>query len=173
MQLKTDRLVLRPFSEADGSEFFAIQSDPEIQKFLHGTSDEQESLDHLHEFIEALRRDGHGLLALTLVETDELIGYGGFLRSDVGSGEELQVLVGVLPNWRKQGFAAEALAALLRWAHIDLSQRRVLAVARADNKASLSLLSKAGATLVGERPYKWPYEPVELVYEFVSPVHDA
>ena len=120
-----------------------------------------------------MRTDGYGLLALTLVGTDEVIGCGGLLRSGVGSGEDLHVLVGVLPGWRNQGFAAEALAELLRWAFGDLNQPRVLGVVRADNRASLSLLSKAGATYVAERPFGWPEEPNELVYEFVSPSHDA
>jgi hypothetical protein len=40
VRLRTDRLFLRPFSESDEAAFFAIQSDPNIQMFLHGTSDE-------------------------------------------------------------------------------------------------------------------------------------
>jgi RimJ/RimL family protein N-acetyltransferase len=62
---------------------------------------------------------------------------------------------------------------LLRWAYRDLGRRHVLGVVRADNTASLRLLSKAGARYVGERPIQWPGEPKELIYEFVSSSDEA
>jgi RimJ/RimL family protein N-acetyltransferase len=108
-----------------------------------------------------------------LVGTDEVIGYGGLQQCDVDSGGDLQVLTGVLPRWRDQRFAGEALAELLRWAYKDLGRRRVLEVVRADNTASLGLLSTAGARYVGEHPVPWPEEPPELIYEFLSSSDDA
>jgi RimJ/RimL family protein N-acetyltransferase len=173
VQLRTEKLFLRPFSESDEAAFFAIQCDPDIQMFLHSTSDEQKSRRRLLETIKDLTTDGYGLLALTLVGTDEVIGYGGLQQCDVDSGGDLQVLIGVLPCWRNQGFAGEALAELLRWAYRDLGRLRVLGIVRADNTASLRLLSKAGARYVGERPVQWPGEPQELIYEFLSSSDDA
>ena len=173
MQLRTDRLFLRPFSESDEAAFFAIQSERDTQMFLHGTSDEQASHKRLLATIKDLTRDGYGLLALTLVGTDEVVGYGGLQHCDVDSGGDLQVLIGVLPRWRSQGVAGEALAELLRWAYRDFGRRRVLGVVRADNTASLCLLLKAGARYVGERPIQWPGEPKELIYEFLSSSDDA
>jgi ribosomal-protein-alanine N-acetyltransferase len=173
VRLRTDRLFLRPFSESDEAAFFAIQSDPNIQMFLHSTSDEQESRRRLLAIIKDLTTNGYGLLALTLVGTDEVIGYGGLQQCDVDSGGDLQVLVGVLPRWRDHRFAGEALAELLRWAYRDLGRRRVLGVVRADNTASLRLLSTTGARYVGERPVLWPEEPPELIYEFLSSSDDA
>ncbi len=126
VRLRTNRLFLRPFSESDEATFFAIQCDPDIQMFLHGSSDEHESHKRLLATIKDLTTDSYGLLALTLLGSGEVIGYGGLQRCDVDSGGDLQVLVGVLPGWRNQGFAGEALAELLRWAYRDLGRRRVL-----------------------------------------------
>jgi RimJ/RimL family protein N-acetyltransferase len=173
VRLRTNRLFLRPFSESDEATFFAIQCDPDIQMFLHGSSDEHESHKRLLATIKDLTTDSYGLLALTLLGSGEVIGYGGLQRCDVDSGGDLQVLVGVLPGWRNQGFAGEALAELLRWAYRDLGRRRVLGVVRADNTASLRLLSKASARYVGERPIQWPGEPKGLIYEFVSSSDDV
>src|SRR5262245_16791608 len=99
VQLRTDRLLLRPFSKSDEAAFFAIQSDPDTQMFLHGTSDAQESYKRLLAAIKGLTTDRYGLLALTLLGSGEVIGYGGLQRCEVDSGGDLQVLVGVLPGW--------------------------------------------------------------------------
>jgi ribosomal-protein-alanine N-acetyltransferase len=175
VQLRTARLLLRPFSERDEAGFFAIERDPDIRRFLHITDDEDEweLRQRLLAIIECLTTDGYGLLALTLAGTNDVIGIGGLQPCHVETREDLQVLIGVLPHWRGQGFAGEALAALLRWAHRDLGRPRVLGVVRADNTASLCLLARAGARCVGERQIQWPGEPKELIYEFVSSPDDA
>jgi RimJ/RimL family protein N-acetyltransferase len=171
VRLRTDRLFLRPFSESDEAAFFVIESDPDIRMFLHGTGDEEASRRHLLAIIHDFTINGYGLLAFTLVGTGDVIGYGGLQPCDAEPGE-LEVLVGVLPYWRKQGFAGEALAELLRWAYRDLGRRRVLGVVRPDNTASLCLLSKAGARYVRERSVQWPGEPPELIYEFLPSSDD-
>jgi ribosomal-protein-alanine N-acetyltransferase len=177
VQLRTAKLLLRPFSESDEAAFCAIERDPDIQRFLHlqHPRDEQEWRRRLLKIINDLTANGYGLLALTLVGTDDVIGYGGLQQCGVDTGGDLQVLIGVLPHWRGQGFAGEALAALLQWAYRDLGRQRVLGVVRADNTASLCLLARAGARHVGERPSvsRWAGEPKELIYEFLSSPDDA
>jgi [ribosomal protein S5]-alanine N-acetyltransferase len=177
VQLRTARLLLRPFSERDEAAFFAIERDPDIRRFLRTRGDEDawESRQRLLAIIECLTIDGYGLLALTLAGTNDVIGIGGLQPCDVETREDLQVLIGILPHWRGQGFAGEALAALLRWAHRDLDRPRVLGVVRANNTASLRLLASAGARYVGERPpqSRRRGELRELIYEFVSSPDDA
>jgi RimJ/RimL family protein N-acetyltransferase len=165
MQLTTARLVMRPFTARDHVAFLAIQTDPDINKFLHGRL--------LREAIDELERDGYGLLALTVATSGDIIGYGGLRSCGVGLGQDLQVLVGVLPKWRRQGLGNEALVEVIRWAFEELGRTRVLGVVRADNRESLCLLARLGASYVAEGEYSWPGEPPELVYEISPPSNDA
>jgi RimJ/RimL family protein N-acetyltransferase len=170
VQLRTSRLVLRPFSEEDTYSFLEIECEPDVQTFLHTTCDEVDSYRRLQGAIEDVARDGYGLLALSLA--GRVIGFGGLTRCEIESPEARQVVVAVLREWRDNGFAQETLRELLRWGFENRGLKRVLCVARADNVQSLCLLGKLGAAYVRERP-RWGEEPLELVYELLPEADGA
>ncbi len=110
--ITTERLLLRPFTEADLPEFMAIQQDPQVNRFLPWfmPKNEAEALQMLHD--QYLDEPDGEALAICLRSTDQAIGYvhaeasashdfGYGMRRDVwGNGymtEAAQALVQQLP----------------------------------------------------------------------------
>lgn len=103
----------------------------------------------------ALRRDDRPMIGLT--------GFHGppDLTGSVEVGYEIH------PQYRRQGYATEATAALMTWALGEGRARRVLAAIRPDNLASLGVVRRLGFTPAGSR---WDaIDGTALVFERRSP----
>ncbi len=104
-----------------------------------------------------LREDPHqvGWWSWYFVRWDEitggrtLIGDGGFKGPPAADGS-VEIGYSVLARFRNQGYATEAVKALLMWAFEHAQVKRVVAEALAENQASMRVLDKAGFTAIGE-----------------------
>ncbi len=88
----------------------------------------------------------------------------GFINFHDGPRDRGWVEVGytILPEWRRRGYAAEAVAALCGWAHRNGADRFRASVSPA-NGPSLGLVAKLGFGWIGEQ---WdPDDGLELVFE--------
>nr|WP_052000124.1 8-oxo-dGTP diphosphatase MutT [Caenispirillum salinarum] len=100
------------------------------------------------------RSAGKGVVcAVERPEDGALIGACGLLRIDPAAGTAEAGYWMAESAWN-QGYAGEALAAVLAYAFDDLKLARVTATALEDNAASLRVLERAGFRLLGteERP---------------------
>jgi ribosomal-protein-alanine N-acetyltransferase len=96
------------------------------------------------------------LRGMILRSTRELVGHLGFhtgpnpdyLRGFAPGGIELGYTVE--EPFRRQGFATEAVAALIRWARNEHGLTRFVVSIRPDNVPSLKMASKFGFQRVGE-----------------------
>jgi RimJ/RimL family protein N-acetyltransferase len=109
-------------------------------------------------------RDGlsFGPRHLHLRDTGELIGTAGFF----GPPDEVGVVslgYGVVPELRGQGYATEALEALLAHAWTDLRVRTVKADVSLENIASQRVLEKAGMVRVSADDALYYYEYSRVV----------
>ena len=88
--------------------------------------------------------------ALVLRDSGEMVGHAGFhtrpgpdyLAPYARDGVEIGYAV--YPPYRRQGYAREALQALLRWAHVEHGVPRFIASVKPDNLASCALLAATG-----------------------------
>jgi RimJ/RimL family protein N-acetyltransferase len=145
--LETDRLLLRPFGPRDFDAVFAMQSRPDVARWLYwdarteaevraalvlkiaGTSIQTEG-DAL--FLAAIRKDTGELVGdvvLSLISEEHRSGEIGFI---------------VHPDHAGQGFATEAGRVLLRLAFEDLGLHRVIGRTEARNTGSARVLEKLG-----------------------------
>ena len=111
--IRTERLVLRRWRDADRAPFAALNADPEVMRYFPATLDRVAS-DSLVNIIEArFDHQGFGLWALELASTAEFIGFTGLnpMPSDVPGAGGMEV------GWRlaraawHQGYATEAATA--------------------------------------------------------------
>jgi RimJ/RimL family protein N-acetyltransferase len=89
----------------------------------------------------------------------------GYLNFHAGPNERGMVEVGytLLPAYRGQGYAIEAVRAAFDWATREHGIRRFRASVAPDNERSYNLISKLGFVRTGEQ---WdPEDGLELVYE--------
>lgn len=142
----TPRLTLRSFQDADLAPFLAYRNDPEVARFQ---SWDTLSLARAQALVQEQRGLTPGVpgewfhFAVALRETEQLIGEVGLsvLVQDV---RQAQLAVTFDRAFQGQGFAAEAVTAVLDYAFINLDLHRVLAVVDVLNTRAVDLLERVG-----------------------------
>lgn len=102
---------------------------------------------HIDMHLEELKRDpsvkGWGVWFVLLRETGQVIGDIGF-KGKPDAQKTVEVGYGIIPAAQNQGFATEAVRALLEWAFSTGQVERVTAECLRDNVASIRVLEKLG-----------------------------
>jgi RimJ/RimL family protein N-acetyltransferase len=143
----TNRLLLRPFRDDDLGPLHEIRSIPEVLRFTYWPAQTREQT---REVIEQRRRMNHLthegdilVLAVETLQTHRLIGDVDLTWTSL---EHRQGEVGVMlhPDGQGKGYAAEAVAALLRLAFDDLDLHRVVGRTDARNSAAAACMRRLG-----------------------------
>ena len=150
--LTTERLLLRPFTEGDLEAVYAIESRPDVMRYLYWeprTRDEARAA--LDRRVKMTSLDGEpSALRLAVVRRDsgELIGdFSLRLRSR----EDRQGEIGFMfhPDQQGRGYAAEAGRAVLELGFETFGLHRVYGSCDARNAASARLMERLGMRLEG------------------------
>ena len=145
--LATERLLLRPFTDADLDDVAAYHALPEVVRFLYG---EVRSRDEVRELLVPRRlryrlaEEGDvAVLAVVLAETGRVIGEVTLTWASVlhRQGEFGFVFH---PDYHGRGDASEAAARMLDLAFDELGLHRVSGRTDADNGASAALMRRLG-----------------------------
>jgi RimJ/RimL family protein N-acetyltransferase len=146
--IRTARLTLRPAAQKDVAAITRFAGDYAIASMTTRMPHPYSETD-ARQFVEVLgRQDGARERTFMIDhETDGLIGCLGFHKG-AGAPLELGYWIG-RPYWGR-GFATEAVAGALLWAHEDWGRRTVTSGHFADNAASASVLLKSGFLYTGE-----------------------
>ncbi|MBT3942023.1 MAG: GNAT family N-acetyltransferase [Chloroflexi bacterium] len=151
MQIKTQRLVLREFVQADWPDVLRYQSDPRYLRY-YPWSDRTE--DDVRDFVdsqiahqsESPRRKFQ--LVITLPDQPGLIGNCGIRRK---SDNDFEADIGyeLSPERWGRGYATEAASAMVDFGFQELGLNRVSSWSIADNAGSANVLEKVGLKLEG------------------------
>ena len=145
--LLTDRLVLRPFRDDDLDAFHAIQSRPDVVRYLYWEPRSREEAEEMlgrRKVQSAIEKEGDGLhLAADLRTTGELIGHFSlyFANREHRQGEIGFVLH---PDHHGLGYATEGSRLMLRFGFEDLGLHRVIGRCDARNGASARVMERLG-----------------------------
>lgn len=148
--LQTDRLKLRPFTDSDADELFALHSNAHVLRYWDSPPWTERS--RAGRFIEVCRQmadEGTGARVAIQREADgAFLGWCGVTgwNPDYRSAS-LGYCLGE-SAWG-HGYATEAARALLQWAFANLDLNRVQAEADTRNPASGRVLEKLGFVLEG------------------------
>jgi RimJ/RimL family protein N-acetyltransferase len=151
LTIKTQRLTLRPFTEADAGRLAYLAGDYDVSKTC-GRVPHPYSLANAHAWIashgEERTRAGSFPFAVT-APIDGLVGSCGLTRAgDASEGAyEIGYWIG-LPYWGL-GYASEAAQAVMGWARDQLGAKVFTAGHFADNPASGNVLRKLGFAHAG------------------------
>ncbi len=85
----------------------------------------------------------------------EVIGTAGLTENTLPDAPGFELSWFILPEYQRQGFAAEITARLLHFAFTDLGAARVVAETHPENPASTGLLKKLGFACLGERQHTY------------------
>ncbi len=151
--IETERLRLRPLTEADLDRYFAIHSSPEVRASLHlpDTFDREDAWAQMasHRGQWALR--GSGQWGVELKSDGTLIGRAGTHRPERADWPGLECGWTFDPAHWGHGYATEAGRATVDWAFATHDEDRLFSVILPDNAASQAVAGRLGFTLLEER----------------------
>lgn len=153
---RTERLLLRPWQEADREPFAALNADPEVAEFLPAPLTRAESDQLVDRLRVDLARRGFGMFAVAHREARALVGMVGLAVPAWDSAAAFGVSPAVEIGWRLarpfwgQGYAYEAARDVLAWAFGELRLPRVLSWTTPSNRRSWALMERLGMARVGE-----------------------
>jgi [ribosomal protein S5]-alanine N-acetyltransferase len=141
--IETGRLRLRPFAERDKPAILALETSPDVRRYLGGVNGDPGLADAIRDAVVGERPDA---FCIADRETDRAIG-----RCSVMDGHgEREVGYELLPDWWGRGIATEAMEALLAWAWQRGDDASLIAVTQTANEPSRRLLERLGFVLEHE-----------------------
>jgi ribosomal-protein-alanine N-acetyltransferase len=158
--LETNRLLLRPLELYDAEAMFAMDSNPEVHKYLWQTP--ALNIDEVIKVIEYVRsqyiKNNIGRFATIIKETGEFIGWTGikFVDDHIENGNTNFYDYGYRLNenfWNK-GYATEASKAWLDFGFNQMKIDKMNAYTHSENGASNHILQKVGMKLMENYPDK-------------------
>jgi RimJ/RimL family protein N-acetyltransferase len=132
--------------ESDAAALFAYRSDPEVARYQGFAPKTPADAEAFLVSARAARFDEAGAwcqLAVRRADSGELIGDIG-TRPRRDDGSQVEIGVTIAPEHQRQGYAKDALAALLDHLFGNLGKRRVFASVDPRNRASIALLEGLG-----------------------------
>jgi len=148
--LETDRLVLRRLTLNDAPFIMELVNEPSFLRYIgdRGVRSLQDARRYLLTGpIASYERFGFGLYLIFLKATGDAVGMCGLLKRD--TLPDVDVGFALLPGYWRQGYAAEAAAAVLDYGRTRLGLKRIVAITSPDNVASIALLEKIGLKVEG------------------------
>jgi RimJ/RimL family protein N-acetyltransferase len=146
--IRTDRLVMRRWRDADREPYAALNADPEVMRYFPAPLNRAES-DASIDRIEALfERQGFGLWALEVAATSEFIGFTGLNPMPVGVPGAGDMEVG----WRlarhawHRGYATEAATAAAGVALGGAGLDHIWSMTAVINRPSQAVMLRLGMT---------------------------
>ncbi|MGW3043496.1 GNAT family N-acetyltransferase [Kitasatospora sp. NPDC001159] len=158
--LETERLVLRPFAEADADHLFALDNDPEVMRFINGGKPaSRETVETrvlprlLHDYPCLGTR---GFWAAEEKATGTFLGWFDFRPLDEHSPAVLELGYRLnQASWGK-GYATEGSRDLIDKGFTDLGVERVTANTMAVNTRSRRVMEKSGLSFLRNFTGGWP-----------------
>jgi RimJ/RimL family protein N-acetyltransferase len=145
--IETDRLIMRKFTLDDAEAALAMNSEPEVTKYIPFES--AKTLEKVKESIAKntladYDKHGFGRLAVTLKETGEFMGFSGLKNDPTLKGVDIGFRF--CSRFWGQGYGTESAMPFLDVAFKDLQVPELIGAAMKDNLGSIAILKKMGLT---------------------------
>jgi RimJ/RimL family protein N-acetyltransferase len=141
MELRTERLAMRPVDGSDLDDLLAIHQDPVTRRFF-GDFDRQDVVAWIARSEREWAERGHGRVAILDRESGAFLGRSGLKFWP--QFEEVEVGWVLAPAARGRGVATEAANACLEWGFRDFGLPYVTAMIAPDNAASIAVAERLG-----------------------------
>ncbi|GAT65800.1 GNAT family acetyltransferase [Planomonospora sphaerica] len=158
--LETERLVLRPFTDADADHLFALDDDPEVMRFINGGRPADRETIRTR-VLPRLLRDypcfgTRGYWAAEEKATGTFLGWFEFRPLDDHSPAVVELGYRLNRVAWGRGYATEGSRALVGKGFTDLGVERVVANTMAVNTRSRRVMEKVGLSFLRNFTEDWP-----------------
>lgn len=145
--LETPRLILREFDPQDADALARVIGDPQTMQFYPSPYDRAGVEQWIGRNRQRYAENGHGLWAMVLKTSGEMIGDSGVTVQQVDGVNEFEIGYHVRRDLWGQGLATEAAAACGDWGFANLAVDRLISLIRPENVASRRVAEKNGLTV--------------------------
>ena len=142
MNLNSNRLLIGHFERSDLAQWFLIESDPEVRKYILDGSilNREQSLAYIDQNIDSYAKFNFGRYALRDKKSLRLIGMCGFLNTDMG----IDFGYRLSKDMWGCGLGFEAASAVLAYGIKVIGLNHIVAGVMPENLASIKILERLG-----------------------------
>ena len=158
MILETKRLILREMDQNDYDALYAVLADSDIMAHYPYTFDEARVRNWISRNMERYQKDGFGLWAVVLKETEEMIGDCGITMQKIHDHLLPEIGYHIRKDQQCKGYASEAAAACIQYAFENCNFPEVYSYMKYTNIPSQKTAMKNGMKFIEE------YEDPDNVY---------
>ena len=147
--LETERLILRPFREADAAAFCGLMQDPDVVRFIGDglVPSAEDCWRAVAGWLGHWMLRGYGPWAVTDRQTGAFMGRAGIHFPEGWPGPELGYTFG--KTFWGHGYATEAARAARDWAFTERDFPELISLIDPMNTASIGVATRVGETLRG------------------------
>tara|TARA_B110001452_G_C15124742_1_gene391997 strand:+ start:78 stop:620 length:543 start_codon:yes stop_codon:yes gene_type:complete len=153
----TERLILREVTASDIEGMFALDSNPEVHKYLGNKpiSNKNQALSAIEFLQQQYQERGIARWAVIHKETNEFMGWSGLkylTEPEAVNGKFNIYELGYrfIPKFWGNGYATESAKAFVTYAFEKMQLKSIYAIADATNKSSLRVLEKVGFKITSD-----------------------
>lgn len=140
---ETERLIVRHFRKSDADDFFLLQGDPDVMRFIRPVKNREESDAFLFEAIAGYTEPWMGRWAIEEKEAGRFV--GSFVVNPIpGDNVKTQLGYAFIPDCWGKGFATEVTRGGLTYFNLVTPLQEIYGVVESENFASQKVLLKAG-----------------------------
>lgn len=148
-EVRTRRLLLRPFTREDSDELHILYGDPRVMSIRRiGVQDLAGTVHELAGLVEHWTQHGFGMWHTSCASEGRFLGECGLRFREGSDNTEIEVSYGLVPEKWGSGLATEGAQAAVRLGFETMQLPRLVAISRADNLASHTVLQKCGFSLI-------------------------
>lgn len=142
--IKTDRLILKPYEDADQSSLIALYKNDRIKQtyMLPDFTSEEQAVQLFKRMQELTKREDRIDCGIYLGE--QVIGFANTVQIE---GKQIEIGYVIAPEFQNQGYATEMLQRLIQEL-FAMGYDEVLTGAFEENLASRRVMEKSGMTLI-------------------------
>ena len=157
--IETERLIVRPWRDADREPFFAMACDPEVMRYLLPLNTRAESDERIDSLMAMQAEHGHCFWAVERREDARFLGFCGVVipREPIW---EHEIGWRLARNAWGQGYAYEAAQASLDWAWKHIETPSIMAITNIENTRSWGLMERQGMRRFPDEDFEHPSVPV-------------
>lgn len=141
---ETERLIVRHYTKEDGDNFFFLNGNEEIMRYIRPAKSREEADLFLTEIIQKYEEDpSAGRWAVQEKHTGVFVGSFAFIPVE-GANDKMQLGYALLKQDWGKGYATELTLAGIQYVFTKTTLSEIFAVTEAQNTASQKVLLKAG-----------------------------
>ncbi len=142
----TDRLVLRPFRDTDLEPWVAMNTDPEVMKYLGGKPLSREESEAITTGVnQRYETDGTGFLAIERRSDGAFLGACG-LQREPWYPDDMELGWRLAREYWGHGYATEAASSWMAYGFTELELPRIISITDTPNERSIAVMRRLGMT---------------------------